>query len=73
MSPLDIGICPFCSTGEIPGERLIKDGIKEGDIFECPICSSPLRYTLIEQFPTKKILVHYAGDPDDMYKKEGIV
>ena len=70
MSPLDIGICPFCNTGEIPGEKLIEGGIKQGDIFECPICSSPLRYTLIKQFPAAKILVHYAGDPKDMYGEE---
>jgi len=67
MSPLDIGICPFCSAGEIPGEKLIEDCIEQGDIFECPVCYSPLRYTLIKQFPADKILVHYAGDLKDMY------
>ena len=70
MSPLDIGICPFCNTGEIPGERLLEDAIEEGELIHCPICDSVLRYTLMKQFPIDKILVHYAADPQDMYDEK---
>lgn len=70
MSPLDSGYCPYCTVREITLEELNEKKIKPGEQFECPFCRSPLAYSLSKQFPKDRVLLHYKGDPEDLYEGE---
>jgi|WetSurSiteA1Bulk_404760.scaffolds.fasta_scaffold66670_2 hypothetical protein len=38
-------MCPACDAQEITIEQLTAQGIKGGQIFECPICGTKLMHT----------------------------
>jgi hypothetical protein len=69
MSPEDKSDCPKCGA-EITGKVLMANKVDSQQEFFCPECDGVLSYTLIKQFPSFKMILHYAGDPKDIYGDE---